>query len=526
MGVQKVDFDAISDSCANLTSLTESVDKTIDVVDSAVNRIKNPAWEGKAASNFKETLKKLTDNIPVFEQQLALSVLFLASCADGYKKLGEDSVKKLKDLIGGQEYIDNFDVSKVKDIFDTTSTTDTPDTDTTKNIDTNSNSNNSSNNTNSYYSNSSSSNNSGYTYTSSSYSSPYTASTLTYTSTPTTVSNVTNLVHGNLTGKTIEIPSSVSQGGYTVTGYDYWISSGERMVWASGTNQEKVAEIWKKQGSRFKNGIAIITVDGEDRYLVAVTTKFGQVGDCIDVTLEDGTVIKCIIGDSKGSDAGSEWGHQLGGGKINVLEFEVQRSKYMSSGNPTTDKWGLEWNSSCPVKSITNKGSIIGATLEEGNVVANLATQESISSAREAIVNVAAGELNNTNETKYVEMFGEPNGTAWCSEFVAWCAKKSGYVDAGIIPKFAGADEGAAWFQKQGLFQDRNYTPSAGDILFTGGGSATHTALVASVENGVIHTIEGNVGDKVKKCTHKVGDSNIYGYGTPDYSKLVKTATA
>ena len=62
--------------------------------------------------------------------------------------------------------------------------------------------------------------------------------------------------------------------------------------------------------------------------------------------------------------------------------------------------------------------------------------------------------------------------------------------------------------------------------MFTGGSAATHTALVVKVDsNGTIHTIEGNVGDKVVRKTHKVGDSDIYGFGIPDYSKLVKANT-
>jgi hypothetical protein len=361
MGQQNLDFSKISGSCSNLTSLATSLNSTTANIQSSVKKVKSPAWEGKAATNFRTQLTKLIDNLPVADRQLALASVFLANCAGNYKALGEESVNKIKELLGGQEAIDKFDVNSVKDVLsyynmndlqDTTTTQPTKDTPT---------------------------------YTNPTYTSPtYTRSTPTYSTTPTysstisptliitaapTIGTVTGLVTTALAGKTIEIPSSIQQGAYTVTGYDYWINSGKPMTWKEGTNQRKVSEIWKAQGSRFKNGIAVITVDGEDRYLVAVSPKFGLSGDCIDVTLENGQVIKCIIGDSKGQDAGSEWGHVLGGGKINVLEFEVQREKYLASGNPTTEKWGLEWDSSCPVKSISNKGSIIGAQLTEKTVL-------------------------------------------------------------------------------------------------------------------------------------------------------------
>ncbi len=507
MGNQQVDFNKIAGSCSNLTSLATSLNNTTTTIQSSVKKIKSPTWEGKAATNFRNELSKLIDNLPVADRQLALASVFLANCSGNYKVLGEESVNKIKELLGGQEAIDKFDVNSVKDVLsyynmndlqDTTTTQPTKDTPT---------------------------------YTNPTYTSPtYTRSTPTYSTTPTysstisptvistaapTIGTVTGLVTTALAGKTIEIPSSIQQGAYTVTGYDYWIDSGKEMTWQEGTNQRKVSDIWKEQGSVFKNGIAVINVDGVDRYLVAVSPKFGKPGDCIDVTLEDGTIIHCIIADSKGSDANSEWGHALGDGSINILEFEVQRAKYLQSGNPTTSKWNLPWDSSKNVASIKNTGSILGA---------QKAPKEPTSTAevRNLITTVAETQLNNKNEKEYVAMFGESEGTAWCSEFASWCAKKSGYSDS-VFPKFAGADEGAAWFKKHGLLQGRNYTPAAGDVLFTGGNEATHTALVVKVDqDGTIHTIEGNVGDKVVRRTHKVGDSNIYGFGTPDYSKLVK----
>ena len=379
MGAQSMNFDSIEGSCKNLATLASSLDKTIDTVNSAVSKIAHPAWEGTAAENFRKELQKLADNLPVANQQLALSVLFLASCADGYKSLGDASVQKLKDLIGGQDYIDSIDVSKLPDPDltikveeDTSKKVESTNTGTeqqqqTATLKTTSTGTQSTNSTQNYYT------------SSNSYSS-YSA-TPTSTSTAATIGTLTNLTTTALAGQTVEIPSSISQGAYTVTGYDYWINSGRQMTWKSGTKQAEVAEIWKKQGSRFKNGIAVINVDGEDRYLIAVTTKFGVSGDCIDVKLADGSVIKCIIGDSKGSDAGSEWGHVLSGSTINVLEFEVQREKYLASGNPTTAKWGLDWDSNQPVKSMTNKGSIIGATQTDKMVVMNSTTTDSSTTA-------------------------------------------------------------------------------------------------------------------------------------------------
>ena len=112
-----------------------------------------------------------------------------------------------------------------------------------------------------------------------------------------------------------DIPSSVKQSGITknYTNYDYFYNR-----WSNGTNQRNVADQWAESGRTSNNGIATI----DDRYLVAVSTKFGNVGDNIDVVLDDGTVINCKIADAKGSDATSEWGHVLGGGGVDVIEWE------------------------------------------------------------------------------------------------------------------------------------------------------------------------------------------------------------
>ena len=224
--------------------------------------------------------------------------------------------------------------------------------------------------------------------------------TIAASSTKDAASSLTDLVETDMAGKEIEIPNDVKQGGYTVTGYDYWVQSGDVMVWASGTNQEKVSEIWKKQGSRFKHGIAVINVDGEDRYLVAVTTTFGQVGDCIDVKLEDGSIVKCIIGDSKGSgaDTGSKWGHPMGDGSINVLEFEVERATTLKLDNPTTEKWGLDWDSSKRVESIKNQGSIIGARELDNTIqLANDSKVASTTTSEKSSIEDVSDETSSTS---------------------------------------------------------------------------------------------------------------------------------
>ena len=90
-----------------------------------------------------------------------------------------------------------------------------------------------------------------------------------------------------------------------------------------------------------------------DRYVVATTTTFGNVGDYIDVVQEDGTVIKCIIGDikSQGDANCNKWGHSNG---VDVVEFVVDKSSWYGSSNSVV-KFHPEWNKN--IDTIINKGN-------------------------------------------------------------------------------------------------------------------------------------------------------------------------
>ena len=163
----------------------------------------------------------------------------------------------------------------------------------------------------------------------------------------------------------VDIPDSVNQSGYSVTCYGeggWYLGGGSKATGvASGTNQKSVHNAWLEDGARYKDGIAVLNVDGEDHYLIATAPKLGTVGDNVNVKLANGQTIPCVIADQKntGDRNFTEYGHSNGSGQVNVLEFEVDRDKFNSSGNPKTDTWGLEWDSSSPVSSVDNYGSII-----------------------------------------------------------------------------------------------------------------------------------------------------------------------
>lgn len=143
------------------------------------------------------------------------------------------------------------------------------------------------------------------------------------------------------------------------------------------------------------------------------------------------------------------------------------------------------------------------------------------------IVNVACSQLGNIGGQPYWSWYGFESRVEWCACFVSWCANECGYIDAGVIPKFAGCQIGVNWFKERSEWQDRTYTPKPGDIVFfdwdnKGGSgpqdeSADHVGIVERIVDGVIYTIEGNSEDQCAERTYTIGYYELLGFGVAAY---------
>ena len=143
------------------------------------------------------------------------------------------------------------------------------------------------------------------------------------------------------------------------------------------------------------------------------------------------------------------------------------------------------------------------------------------------IVTVALSQVGNVGGQPYWSWYGFDGRVEWCACFVSWCANECGYIDAGVIPKFAGCVWGVEWFRDRGLWQDNSYEPRPGDIIFfdwdnkgSSGpqdGESDHVGIVEKVENGTVYTVEGNSGDSCRENHYAIGYYEILGYGMPQY---------
>ena len=143
------------------------------------------------------------------------------------------------------------------------------------------------------------------------------------------------------------------------------------------------------------------------------------------------------------------------------------------------------------------------------------------------IVTVALSQVGNVGGEPYWSWYGFGSRVEWCACFVSWCANECGYIDTGVIPKFAGCVNGVQWFKDRGQWIDGSAEPVPGMIIFfdwdnkgSSGpqdGQSDHVGIVQKVENGIVYTVEGNSGDSCRVNQYSVGHYEILGYGVPAY---------
>jgi len=157
--------------------------------------------------------------------------------------------------------------------------------------------------------------------------------------------------------------------------------------------------------------------------------------------------------------------------------------------------------------------------LSEENGLLWSAVMYGFNSADDSIVSVALSQVGNVGGRPYWSWYGFRGRVEWCACFVSWCANECGYIEAGIFPKFDNCGTGETWFKKRGQWLDGSATPAPGMIIFFDwasdglDGNVDHVGIVEKVENGRVHTVEGNWADKVVRNSYPVGHREIYGYG-------------
>ncbi len=211
-------------------------------------------------------------------------------------------------------------------------------------------------------------------------------------------------------------------------------------------------------------------------------------------------------------------------GHGNIVETKTTVSRtylYITVGHKTAEEMADQYNFSA------DQRKQLAELLADENRSMWSAVLYGIGTGDGEIVTVALSQIGNVGGEPYWSWYGFNSRVEWCACFVSWCANECGYIDAGVIPKFAGCVWGVEWFRDRGLWQDNNYEPRPGDIIFfdwdsrgSSGpqdGESDHVGIVEKVENGIVYTVEGNSGDSCRENHYTVGYYEILGYGCPAY---------
>ena len=210
-------------------------------------------------------------------------------------------------------------------------------------------------------------------------------------------------------------------------------------------------------------------------------------------------------------------------GNGNIVETETTETRtylFITVSHKTADEMAEEYNFDRKQKEQ------LGALLSEENdelwamVIYGITGQSD-----DMIVAVAQSQIGNVGGEPYWSWYGFSERVDWCACFVSWCANECGYIENGIIPKFASCAIGVNWFQSRGQWIDGSAEPVSGMIIFfdwdediTGqDGRPNHVGIVEKVENGIVYIIEGNSDDTCRKRSYSVGYYEIFGYGMPNY---------
>ena len=180
------------------------------------------------------------------------------------------------------------------------------------------------------------------------------------------------------------------------------------------------------------------------------------------------------------------------------------------------------------IESDDGHGNILEETVTETKTTLHIVVSHKTAAEMAAeYVQVALTQVGNVGGEPYWSWYGFGSRVEWCACFVSWCADQCGYIDTGVIPKFAGCVNGVQWFRDRGQWADNAIEPAPGMIIFFDwdnkghsgpqDGQSDHVGIVWKVEDGIIYTVEGNSGDSCRVNQYPVCHYEILGYGIANY---------
>ncbi|MBQ4546630.1 MAG: CHAP domain-containing protein [Oscillospiraceae bacterium] len=278
--------------------------------------------------------------------------------------------------------------------------------------------------------------------------------------------------------------------------YDVLEMSGSRAVW-----KEVLAIYAVKTTTDPDNGQEVATITDEKKEILREI--FWEMNE---ISFRTEEITETVIVES---DDGN-------GNIVETKTTETRTYLFITVSHKTADEMAEEYNFDHKQKEQ------LGALLsEENDELWAMVLYGITGQSDDMIVAVAQSQIGNVGGEPYWSWYGFSERVDWCACFVSWCANECGYIENGIIPKFASCAVGVNWFQSRVQWADSSIEPLPGMIIFfdwdeeiTGqDGRPNHVGIVEKVENGIVYTIEGNSDDSCRRRSYSIGHYEIFGYG-------------
>lgn len=130
---------------------------------------------------------------------------------------------------------------------------------------------------------------------------------------------------------------------------------------------------------------------------------------------------------------------------------------------------------------------------------------------------VGVREATGNNDGVPAQRYSNGRREPWCANFVAWSFQQAGTPLPGNQRSLASVQYMEDQMKRTGQFH--RGTPQPGDIIFFANrgasdrGGGRHVGIVERVENGRVHTVEGNSSNAVRRRSYSLNDPRISGYG-------------
>lgn len=202
-----------------------------------------------------------------------------------------------------------------------------------------------------------------------------------------------------------------------------------------------------------------------------------------------------------------------------------------------------------PVQALEYEGS---ASYMSGRFYRQLTDVALTGDQRVDIVNVALSQVGYQEGGTSTQLSGEVLGGVnftefgrwygmqdmWCAMFASWCAHVAG-ISTDVVPSHSYTPNGLSWFKKRGQAHSQEevasgtYVPQSGDLIYFRSSRNTngtnHVGIVTGCANGMIYTVEGNIGASatysnggmVTTVSYPITNTYIVAVCSPAYESII-----